>query len=560
MTNRFQPIKSIRGDTIKAEDLRASILQAAVQGRLVPQDPNDEPAEELVKRIRAEKQRLIKEGKIKKERNVSEIHRRDGHWYETIDGKDERCIDDEIPFDIPDSWVWCRLNQLCNLIVDCPHSTPHYLNEDVGFYAIDTNCFGKSGVISHLRFVSESEYLQRVSRAVPQKNDIVYSREGSVGNAVILSGNRPICLGQRVMLFRPSPNIDSELLRLIISHSFFVNILVDKSKGIGAKHVNVSDIKQLSVPVPPYSEQARIVEKINSLLPHIERYGQIESEYSSLIESIPGDLRASILQAAVQGRLVPQDPNDEPAEELVKMIRADKQRLIREGKIKKERNVSEIYRRDGHWYETIDGKNETCIDSEVLFDVPESWSIVRLGSVIELNIGKTPSRSNKLYWTEGVIPWVSIGDMPVSGNLTTVKEKITQTGYDECFKEICKPGTLLMSFKLSIGKIAILEIFAVHNEAIVSINTIVDLDIIKGWYFQILPLIAKQGDYKTAIKGNTLNKESLSNLIVPIPPINEQKKIVEKIDSLVHLIERYDKVRSQFNSPPYDSKPKEDTE
>ena len=249
------------------------------------------------------------------------------------------------------------------------------------------------------------------------------------------------------------------------------------------------------------------------------------------------DLRDSILQEAIQGKLVPQDPNDEPAEELVKRIRAEKQRLIEEKKIKKEKNVSEIYRRDGSWYETIDGKDERCIDDEIPFDIPKTWSIVRFGSVVDFTIGKTPSRNNKSYWNNGEIPWVSISDMPTSGKIDKVKEKISKDGYQNCFKKMCSPGTLLMSFKLSIGKIAILDIYAVHNEAIVSIDTIIDSNILKKWYFHILPTIAKEGDYRTAIKGNTLNKESLNNLIIPMPPLAEQRKIIEKIDTLMVCID-----------------------
>ena len=174
---------------MKAKDLRSSILQLAISGKLVPQNPDDEPASVLLAKIRAEKAKLVKEGKIKKQKPLPPV------------------TEDEKPFDIPDSWVWVRIDDICENIVDCPHSTPKYQNNDTGFYAIDTNCMNDSGKISGFRFVTADAYKERTTRLIPRNNDIVYSREGSIGLIAQLP-DKKICLGQRVMLLRVSQITD----------------------------------------------------------------------------------------------------------------------------------------------------------------------------------------------------------------------------------------------------------------------------------------------------------------------------------------------------------------
>ena len=228
--------------------LRQQILQDAVQGKLVPQDPNDEPASRLFERIKTEKENLIRVKKIKKEKLLPEIKR------------------EEIPFEIPENWVWCRLNDICEQIVDCPHSTPKYLDFNTGFYGIDTNCITESGSIVYLRPLSEESYMQRVQRLIPQANDIVYAREGSIGLSTFIPDREKICLGQRVMLFRPSTQLSPLFLKYAVTEENYKNRLLEKHRGMGAKHVNVKDIVRSVIGLPPISEQHRIVTKIEQLM------------------------------------------------------------------------------------------------------------------------------------------------------------------------------------------------------------------------------------------------------------------------------------------------------
>ena len=258
------------------------------------------------------------------------------------------------------------------------------------------------------------------------------------------------------------------------------------------------------------------------------------------------ELKKSILQMAVEGKLTEQSEKDEPIEELLKRIKEEKESLIKEGKIKKEKTISEIYKKDGSYYERVsDGKNilkDACIDEELPFEIPDTWTWVRFNNLVSYSMGKTPPRKENEYWDNPTFPWVSIADLIPDGTLYETKEKVNEYSVEKIFKNrISTAGTLLMSFKLTVGKVSILGIDAFHNEAIISIYPFIDSDkIMTNYLFFIMPLISKSGDTKTAIKGNTLNTDSLNALYIPLPPIEEQKRIVEKINLLMPLINEYD--------------------
>ena len=245
--------------------LKKSILQQAVQGKLVPQDPSDEPAAILLERIHKEKEQLIKTGKIKRDKHESIIFRRDNSHYEKLDGI-ERCIDEEIPFEIPENWAWTRIRNICEAIVDCPHSTPKYYTEDTGYYSIDTTCIESDGRLSGLRYTDQHAYEERTTRLIPKENDIVYTREGSIGRAALLPHIDNLCLGQRVMLLRLSAFTDNRLYQYVLMSPLVLDAITSKIRGIGAKHINVSDVCNALIPVPPIAEQHRIVTALQNSL------------------------------------------------------------------------------------------------------------------------------------------------------------------------------------------------------------------------------------------------------------------------------------------------------
>lgn len=226
--------------------LKQTILQLAVMGKLVPQDPNDEPASELLKRIEQEKAQLVKEGKIKKQKPLPPIS------------------DEEKKPELPVGWIYSRVDNLFNIIIDCPHSTAKF--EDNGILCIDTNTFKQGALIkSKFRFVSQKTYEERILRLKPEGGDIVLAREGSVGESVVIPDNLTCCLGQRVMLLRPSKKMNAELLRYFLSSKNTLDQLLSLNKGIGAKHVNVKDVKHHVIAVPPVAEQNAIYLRIQEL-------------------------------------------------------------------------------------------------------------------------------------------------------------------------------------------------------------------------------------------------------------------------------------------------------
>ena len=235
------------------EDMKKSILQYAIQGKLVEQRPEEGTGEELYQQIQTEKQQLIQEKKIKKEKPLPEI------------------AEDEVPFDIPESWKWVRLNNIAESIVDCPHSTPKYLDMETEYCTIDTNCIDGKGDITKWRYVDADTYTARIARLTPQKDDIVYTREGSICRAAILPEGPKVCLGQRVMLIRSANGVFPQFIRRLLMSPMVIRKLTEQQKGIGAKHVNVSDVCNLILPLPPLAEQERIVAKLEEMLPLCER-------------------------------------------------------------------------------------------------------------------------------------------------------------------------------------------------------------------------------------------------------------------------------------------------
>ena len=252
--------------------LRQQLLQDAVQGKLVEQNKKDETASDLLRKIKDEKQKLIAEKKLKKEKELLPIK------------------PEEIPFEIPENWVWCRLNDICEAIIDCPHSTPHYIENETGYYGIDTNCINEKGEITRLRSLSFESYQERIRRLVPKENDIIYAREGSIGLATFIPKDKNICLGQRVMLFRASKAIIHSYLIYAVTDVGYKNRLLAKHRGMGAKHVNVKDIVESLIALPPLAEQNRIVQKIDELMQYCNELEttikQSESQNEKLLQQV----------------------------------------------------------------------------------------------------------------------------------------------------------------------------------------------------------------------------------------------------------------------------------
>ena len=344
-----------------AQQLKNSILQMAVQGKLVPQDPNDEPASVLLERIRAEKERLIKEKKIKREKNPSVIFKgADNTPYEKI-GDEVRSLADEVPFDIPDSWEWVRLGTVIELQSGQDMTPDKYNDCGKGIPYITGASNIENGNVLINRW---TEY----GRAFAYCGDILLTCKGTVGTMAVLQEPQ-VHIARQIMAIRPISELYVPYIQLVL------DTLVENLKAAAKSMIPGiarEDVLQSPFPVPPVSEQKRIVQKVSELSPCLEQYAAADTKLLSLNAAFPEALKKSILQEAVQGKLVPQDPYDEPAEALLERIRAEKQRLIKEGKIKKDKHESIIFRRDNSHYEKR-GSEEVCIDDEIPFEIPENW-------------------------------------------------------------------------------------------------------------------------------------------------------------------------------------------
>ena len=265
----------------------------------------------------------------------------------------------------------------------------------------------------------------------------------------------------------------------------------------------------------------------------VKKLNKLLAERAELESNLFDRLYKSILQEAIQGRLVPQIESEGTAEELLEEIRAEKQLLVKEGKLKKSAlaNESHIFRGDDNKYYEQIGSEILDISEETPFDIPDSWRFCRLGDIADLRLGKTPPRGESKYWNPATFPWVSIADMKDGETIYCTKEAISKEGAT-LFQNVMSPaGSLIMSFKLTIGKISILGMDAFHNEAIVTIRP---YNLSTDWFRYFLPMISQTGTTKDAIKGKTLNSKSLNALLIPLPPLHEQQRIVARIEKFSH--------------------------
>ena len=517
---------------MNGKQLKNSILQWAIQGKLVPQDPNDEPASVLLEKIRQEKERLIKEKKIKRDKNASIIYRgEDNSYYEKMITTGEvKCIDEEIPFEIPKGWEWCRLLDIGKTETGTTplKSHPEYFGDYIPF-------LGPANILnSQITSVTQglSELGVDYGRVVPKNTILQVCIGGSIGKCAIT--HKSVAFNQQINSITPYL-CNVEFVHIILQSEYFRLAIMDKATGTATPIINRGNWETLLFPLPPISEQKRIVTKIKELTHLLNVYSKKQEELNTLNTNINQCMKKSILQEAIQGRLVPQIVKEGTAKELLEQIKSEKQKLVKEGKLKKSAlNDSVIFKGDDNKYYEQIGVNCNDITDEIPFDLPCNWCWCRFSNIVSMTIGKTPARGEQTYWINGKYNWVSISDMVDGGTISTTKEHVSDLAVKEIFSApISEKGCLLMSFKLSIGKTSILDIDAYHNEAIITIRPVIDKEYaMRNYLFKVLPLIANLGESKDAIKGKTLNSKSLSNLLIPLPPLQEQQRIIGQMNIL----------------------------
>ena len=517
---------------MNGKQLRNSILQWAIQGKLVPQDPNDEPASVLLDKIRQEKERLIKEKKIKRDKNASIIYRgEDNSYYEKILATGEvKCIDEEIPFEIPQGWEWCRICHVAEIARGgSPRPIKEYLTD-----ATDGINWIKIGDTE-----KDSKYITSVKERIKQsgvsksrmvhKGDFLLTNSMSFGRPYITQVDGCIHDGWLVIsLIEQSYRQD--FFYYLLSSGYAYSQFAKRVAGAVVQNLNSEKVAISLFPLPPYKEQNRIVQKIKDLLPLVEKFGNDKTLLDKLNADINTRLKKSILQEAIQGKLVPQIAEEGTAQELLEQIKKEKQKLVKEGKLKKSAfNNSVIFRGDDNKYYEQIGKKCLDITEQIPFEIPNSWTWARMGQVGDWGAGSTPQRGNQDYYG-GNILWLKTGELN-NDIVYDTEEKITQRAFQDCSLRMNKIGDVLIAmYGATIGKLAIVGKELTTNQACCGCTPYV----VYNWFLFYFLMASRDSFIKKGEGGAqpNISRVKLVEHLIPLPPLNEQKRIVKRIETL----------------------------
>jgi type I restriction enzyme S subunit len=514
------------------KQLKNSILQWAIQGKLVPQDPNDEPASVLLEKIRAEKARLVKEKKIKKDKNESIIYRgEDNSYYEKfLTTGVVKCIDDEIPFEIPEGWEWERIRNISQSYIGLTYS-PSEVSSTGIIVLRSSNIQDGKIVLNDIVRVSKT-----ISKKLQiEKNDIVIcARNGSaklVGkSAIVTKIDEPMTFGAFMAICKTSLY---QYVSIFLQSDLFFSQLRGVSGTTTINQLTQSNFNNFLIPIPPKNEQDRIYKKVNVVIPIVEVYGTQQSQLTTLNSDLYINFKKSILQEAIQGKLVPQISSEGTAESLLEKIRAEKERLIKEKKIKRDKLDSVIFKGDDNKYYEKVGKNTICIDDDIPFEIPTSWCWTRMGVIGDWGAGATPQRGNPEYYN-GNILWLKTGELN-NGIVSDTQEKITEKALQECSLRLNKIGDILIAmYGATIGKLAIVGRELTTNQACCGCTPFLVYN-----KFLFYFLMANKTEFIKQGEGGAqpnISRIKLVNTLMPLPPLQEQKRIVSKLENLFKLL------------------------
>lgn len=476
-----------------AQELKNSILQLAVQGKLVPQCKEDEPASELLKRIRADKEKVGK-----KEKPLPEI------------------TEDEIPFEIPENWEWVRLGEIGSLLSGYAFKSTEYEKSGVQVVRISDLADDTVSTKDAVYYSKKDE----LNQYLVVKNSFLICLTGSIGKMAWVQDNIPRYLNQRVGMYISYDVSITPYLWLFLHSPYVINQWI-ASKTSTNGNIKNSNVTEALCPIPPLAEQERIVAKIEELMPLVEEYGKAEEQLTKLNAEFPDKLRKSILQQAVQGKLTERDPADEPASELIKRIKTEKEALIKSGKIKKEKPLPEI------------------TEDEKPFDIPDTWEWVRLSDICNISDGthQTPT------YVEHGIPFISAQNVKPYRFLPENHRDVSYEDYLEYNKNISpEKGDILMArVGAGIGEAAIIDQdfeFSIYVSLTLIKCYSKEFDMMYLLHVLNSPIGRKLAEKKTLGKGasqGNLNLIFIREFVLPIPPLAEQKRIVKRVEELLAL-------------------------
>ena len=519
---------------MNGKQLKNSILQWAIQGKLVPQDPNDEPASVLLDKIRQEKERLIKEKKIKRDKNASIIYRgEDNSYYEKILATGEvKCIDEEVPFEIPKGWEWCRVSSLFQI-------NPKVVAEDNTSAAFIPMEAISAGYGSEFRYYEKKWGEIKSGYTAFADNDIAFAKITPCfqnRKSVIFEG-LPNGIGAGTTELKILRTYGETINRWFVLYFLESPYFIDEATFKGTanqQRIIVGYLENKLFPLPPLAEQERIVGKIGLVMPIIDKYSKSQELLDKMNVELNECLKKSVLQEAIQGKLVPQIAEEGTAQELLEQIKAEKQKLVKEGKLKKSAlDSSVIFRGDDNKYWEKKGNTVVCIDDEIPFEIPNSWNWCRLKDIGRTETGTTPSKSHPEYFGD-YIPFLGPANI-LNSKIVSVTQRLSDIGVD--YGRIVPKNTILqVCIGGSIGKCAITDKPVTFNQQINSITPyLCNVEfvhiVLQSEHFRLAIM-----DKATGTATPIINRGNWETLLFPLPPLKEQLRIIEKYKGVTSIM------------------------
>ena len=540
MKTRGSPITfkdTLKLSTMNGKQLKNSILQWAIQGKLVPQDPNDEPASVLLDKIRKEKERLIKEKKIKRDKNASVIYRgEDNSYYEKFIATEEvKCIDEEIPFEVPQGWEWCRLGSIVSI---CGGKRipvgKHLTTNNTGHKYIRVADMKNHSILQDdIHYIQDDVY-QMIKKYTISKDDLYITVAGTIGSIGIvpeeLDGANLTENADKIVFVL----LDKIWLLYALSSEIIQAQIRNVTTKVGQPKLAILRIQNILLPVPPSKEQTRIANKIVSLESPINKYASLQAALDCLNAEIQGKLSKSILQEAIQGKLVAQIENEGTAQDLLEAIKEEKQKLVKEGKLKKSAlNDSVIFRGDDNKYYEQIGKKCLDITEQIPFEIPSNWEWCRVRNVSNSYIGLTYKPTD--IDEKGIIVLRSCNIR--NGKLAL--DDIVRVSSSISEKLLIEENDIIIcarnGSKRLVGKSALIRNLT-EPMTFGAFMAICKTPIYEYMfaYLQSDLFFGQLRDVSNTTTINQLTQNKFNDFLIPIPPVKEQERIAFKISQLFH--------------------------
>ena len=468
-----------------ADELKKSILQQAIFGNLSEYIKGDTLIDNYIN--------IVKSNEYIKQKNVTSKF--------------------EYFYKIPENWKWVKLGEIAGIYGGKRIPAGRKLTtENTGYKYIRVADMNDISVVTDNVLYVPRDIYPLIKNYTISKDDLYITVAGTIGKVGFIPeelDGANLTENANKLVFK---SINKKWLFYSLTSPFVKHQIEKFTTKVGQPKLAIKRIENIEIPLPPIEEQQRIVDKIEELFAKLNEIKPIEEELQILKSKFPEDMKKSIVFSALSGKLTKQFENEKIINYLEKIKIRD-------------------------------------VEINAPFNIPSNWEWVYFGDIVDFKIGKTPPRADSSYWSDGRYNWISIADMNDGGCVNDTKEMVSQKAFENVFKgNITPKGTLIMSFKMSLGKCSILNIDSFHHEGIISIFPKFESDIIKEYLFKVLPFLVKYGDSKNAIKGKTLNSQSLDKLLIPLPPIEEQQRIVDKLEQLLPLCDEIENlVRENYD-------------